>query len=68
MYLLHVLQHLVSTSVQSSLALSLLRGIYTTGEVMYDGISTSLMNLDSLRSNVTIIPQVVSSSCYDSRM
>ncbi|KAJ3920632.1 P-loop containing nucleoside triphosphate hydrolase protein [Lentinula edodes] len=47
-----------SGSGKSSLALSLLRGIYTTGEVMYDGISTSLMNLDSLRSNVTIIPQV----------
>ncbi|KAE9406408.1 P-loop containing nucleoside triphosphate hydrolase protein [Gymnopus androsaceus JB14] len=45
-------------SGKSSLALSLLRCIYTTGEVMFDGISTSSTNLDSLRSKITIIPQV----------
>ncbi|KAE9407351.1 P-loop containing nucleoside triphosphate hydrolase protein [Gymnopus androsaceus JB14] len=42
----------------SSLTLSLLRCIYTTGEVMFDGISISSTNLDSLRSKITIIPQV----------
>ncbi|KIK58490.1 hypothetical protein GYMLUDRAFT_45332 [Collybiopsis luxurians FD-317 M1] len=45
-------------SGKSSLALSLLRCIYTTGEVIYDGIPTSSMNLDTLRSSITIIPQV----------
>ncbi|KAE9405641.1 hypothetical protein BT96DRAFT_955137 [Gymnopus androsaceus JB14] len=45
-------------SGKSSLTLSLLRCIYTTGEVMFDGISTSSTNLDSLRSKITIIPQV----------
>ncbi|KIK55022.1 hypothetical protein GYMLUDRAFT_264341 [Collybiopsis luxurians FD-317 M1] len=46
-------------SGKSSLALSLLRCIYTTGEVIYDGIPTSSMNLDTLRSSITIIPQVL---------
>lgn len=31
--------------------------IPTTGKVYYDGIDTSTINLDALRSNVTIIPQ-----------
>ncbi|KAF9062353.1 P-loop containing nucleoside triphosphate hydrolase protein [Rhodocollybia butyracea] len=45
-------------SGKSSLALALLRCIYTNGEVIYDGLLTSSTNLDSLRSNITIIPQV----------
>ncbi|KAJ7691269.1 hypothetical protein B0H17DRAFT_1159808 [Mycena rosella] len=43
---------------QSSLTLSLLRCILTEGTIRYDGIPTSSLNLDALRSNVTIIPQV----------
>jgi ABC-type multidrug transport system fused ATPase/permease subunit len=35
----------------------------TEGEVYYDGIPTSSLNLDALRSSVTIIPQVVR-GCY----
>ncbi|KAJ3715756.1 P-loop containing nucleoside triphosphate hydrolase protein [Lentinula raphanica] len=45
-------------SGKSTLALSLLRCIPTTGEVTYDSILTSSINLDSLRSKITIIPQV----------
>jgi hypothetical protein len=45
--------------LQSSLTLSLLRCIFTEGTVYYDGIPTSSINLDALRSNITIIPQVV---------
>ncbi|KAJ3759326.1 P-loop containing nucleoside triphosphate hydrolase protein [Lentinula raphanica] len=45
-------------SGKSTLALSLLRCIPATGEVTYDSILTSSLNLDSLRSNITIIPQV----------
>ena len=45
---------------QSSLTLSLLRCILTEGTVYYDGIPTSQINLDALRSNITIIPQTVS--------
>ncbi|KAJ3743110.1 P-loop containing nucleoside triphosphate hydrolase protein [Lentinula detonsa] len=45
-------------SGKSSLAFSLLRCIYTTGEVVYGGIPISSLNLESLRSNITIIPQV----------
>ena len=47
--------------LQSSLTLALLRAIITEGTVYYDGIATDTLNLDALRSNVTIIPQVVSS-------
>lgn len=47
-------------SGKSSLTLALLRCIYTEGTVYYDGIPTHTINLDALRSNVTIIPQVVS--------
>ncbi|KAH7907314.1 P-loop containing nucleoside triphosphate hydrolase protein, partial [Hygrophoropsis aurantiaca] len=43
---------------QSSLTLSLLRCIFTEGNVYYDGILTSSVNLEILRSNITIIPQV----------
>lgn len=47
-------------SGKSSLTLSLLRCIFTEGEVYYDGLLTSGLNLDALRSSITIIPQVVS--------
>lgn len=43
---------------QSSLTLSLLRCIFTQGTVYYDGIPTSSLNLDSLRTKITIIPQM----------
>ena len=46
-------------SGKSSLTLSLLRCIFTEGEVYYDGLLTSGLNLDALRSSITIIPQVV---------
>ncbi|KAI0068093.1 P-loop containing nucleoside triphosphate hydrolase protein, partial [Artomyces pyxidatus] len=45
-------------SGKSSLTLSLLRCILTEGEVFYDGLRTSTINLDALRSNITIIPQM----------
>ncbi|KAH7922933.1 hypothetical protein BV22DRAFT_1197033 [Leucogyrophana mollusca] len=45
-------------SGKSSLTLSLLRCIFTDGNVYYDGIPTSSINLEALRSNVTIIPQI----------
>ncbi|KAL0579460.1 hypothetical protein V5O48_002566 [Marasmius crinis-equi] len=44
---------------KSSLTLALLRCIFTEGQVYYDGISTGSLNLEDLRSNVTIIPQMV---------
>ncbi|KLO19974.1 P-loop containing nucleoside triphosphate hydrolase protein [Schizopora paradoxa] len=45
-------------SGKSSLTLSLLRCILTEGEVYYDSLPTSSINLDALRRNITIIPQV----------
>ncbi|KAF7339970.1 ATP-binding cassette transporter [Mycena venus] len=45
-------------SGKSSLTLALLRCIFTEGTVYYDGVPTSSINLDALRSNVTIIPQI----------
>ncbi|CAL1696193.1 unnamed protein product [Somion occarium] len=45
-------------SGKSSLTLSLLRCIFTEGKVYYDGLATDTLNLDALRSNITIIPQV----------
>ncbi|PBK89773.1 P-loop containing nucleoside triphosphate hydrolase protein [Armillaria gallica] len=45
-------------SGKSSLTLSLLRCIHTEGKVYYDGIPTTAINLDALRSRITIIPQV----------
>lgn len=45
-------------SGKSTLTLALLRCIITEGSVTYDGIETTALNLDSLRSNITIIPQV----------
>ncbi|KAJ7868848.1 P-loop containing nucleoside triphosphate hydrolase protein, partial [Mycena leptocephala] len=44
-------------SGKSSLTLALLRAIPTEGNVYYDGLPTSSVNLDSLRANITIIPQ-----------
>ena len=45
---------------QSSLTLALLRCIVTEGTVIYAGKDTSQVNLDALRTNLTIIPQMVS--------
>jgi len=44
-------------SGKSSLTLALLRCILTEGQVFYDGIATDTLNLDALRSKITIIPQ-----------
>ncbi|KAI0344119.1 multidrug resistance-associated ABC transporter [Trametopsis cervina] len=44
-------------SGKSSLTLALLRCIITEGTVTYDGLITDNVNLDALRSNITIIPQ-----------
>ena len=44
-------------SGKSTLTLSLLRAIVTSGTVLYDGLDTSKINLDALRSSITIIPQ-----------
>ena len=49
---------------QSSLTLALLRCILTEGMVLYDGMPIDTINLDALRSNVTIIPQVVSPTSF----
>ncbi|KAF7369381.1 ATP-binding cassette transporter [Mycena venus] len=45
-------------SGKSSLTLALLRCIFTEGTVYYDRVPTSSINLDTLRSNITIIPQI----------
>ena len=45
-------------SGKSSLTLALLRCILTDGTVLYDGIPTAKINLEALRTNITIIPQV----------
>ncbi|KAF8904953.1 P-loop containing nucleoside triphosphate hydrolase protein [Mucidula mucida] len=45
-------------SGKSSLTLSLLRCIFTEGNVYYDGLPTSSINLDALRTSITIIPQM----------
>ncbi|KAF8157953.1 multidrug resistance-associated ABC transporter [Crassisporium funariophilum] len=45
-------------SGKSSLTLSLLRCIFTEGSVYFDGIPTNTINLDALRSSITIIPQM----------
>lgn len=42
---------------KSSVTLALLRAIKTTGKVFYDGLPTDSLNLDALRSNITLIPQ-----------
>ncbi|KAJ3004747.1 hypothetical protein NUW54_g4666 [Trametes sanguinea] len=45
-------------SGKSTLTLALLRCILTEGNVRYDGLPTEKINLDALRSSITIIPQV----------
>ncbi|PPQ71032.1 hypothetical protein CVT26_011497, partial [Gymnopilus dilepis] len=45
-------------SGKSSLTLSLLRCIITEGTVYYDGLATDKVNLEDLRSSITIIPQI----------
>ncbi|KAF9077569.1 P-loop containing nucleoside triphosphate hydrolase protein, partial [Rhodocollybia butyracea] len=45
-------------SGKSSLTLALLRAIPTSGQILYDGLSIHRLNLDVLRSNITIIPQI----------
>lgn len=40
--------------------LALLRCIITEGQVYFDGILTSAVNLDALRTSIAIIPQIVS--------
>ncbi|GJE87808.1 multidrug resistance-associated ABC transporter [Phanerochaete sordida] len=45
-------------SGKSSLTLALLRCIPTKGRVYFDGVPIDTVNLDALRSNITIIPQV----------
>ncbi|KAI0801943.1 hypothetical protein BC629DRAFT_1591605 [Irpex lacteus] len=45
-------------SGKSTLTLALLRCIYTEGTVIYDNIPTDTLNLDALRSKITIIPQI----------
>jgi len=45
-------------SGKSSLVLALLRCIPTEGAVYYDDIDTSRVNLDALRSSITVVPQV----------
>ena len=37
----------------------MLRCILTEGEVYLDGLPTSSINLDALRTSITIIPQMV---------
>ncbi|KAF9650725.1 multidrug resistance-associated ABC transporter [Thelephora ganbajun] len=45
-------------SGKSSLTLALLRCIFTEGIVYFDGMDTNKINLEALRTNITIIPQV----------
>jgi ABC-type multidrug transport system fused ATPase/permease subunit len=45
-------------SGKSSLTLALLRCIFTEGTVYFDGLDTRRINLEALRTNITIIPQV----------
>ncbi|EMD39545.1 hypothetical protein CERSUDRAFT_150070 [Gelatoporia subvermispora B] len=45
-------------SGKSSLTLALLRCIITEGKVFYDGLPIDALNLDVLRRNITIVPQV----------
>ncbi|EED80190.1 predicted protein [Postia placenta Mad-698-R] len=45
-------------SGKSSLTLALLRCIVTEGKVYYDGLPTDNLNLEALRSRITVIPQM----------
>jgi ABC-type multidrug transport system fused ATPase/permease subunit len=47
-------------SGKSTLTLALLRAILVEGDIYYDGVPISSLNLDALRTNITIIPQMVS--------
>jgi ABC-type multidrug transport system fused ATPase/permease subunit len=47
-------------SGKSTFALALLRCICTEGEVYIDDVPTSTINLSTLRSSISIIPQAVS--------
>jgi len=42
---------------KSTITLALLRAIKTSGKIYYDGVATDTVNLDALRSNITLIPQ-----------
>ena len=42
---------------KSTITLALLRAIKTSGKCYFDGIATDTINLDALRSNITLIPQ-----------
>jgi hypothetical protein len=42
-------------SGKSTLTLALLRCIFTEGDMFYDGLNTNHINLDALRSSITII-------------
>ncbi|EED80206.1 predicted protein [Postia placenta Mad-698-R] len=55
-------------SGKSTLTLALLRCVITEGQVYYDGLSTEKINLDALRSHITIIPQVVNFVHFYGRM
>lgn len=55
-------------SGKSSLTLALLRCILIEGDVYLDGIPINSVNLDNLRSNITIIPQSVSTSSNYKRL
>lgn len=46
-----------NTLGKSSIALAILRAIPTSGKVFLDDKATNLINLDALRSKVTLIPQ-----------
>jgi ABC-type multidrug transport system fused ATPase/permease subunit len=50
-----------TASGKSSLTLALLRCIHTSGSVFFDGLDTAKLNLENLRTAITIIPQMVSS-------
>lgn len=47
----------IQVSGKSSLALALLRAIKTSGRVYYDGRAMDSVNLATLRSRITVIPQ-----------
>jgi ABC-type multidrug transport system fused ATPase/permease subunit len=42
---------------KSTISLALLRGLLTNGKVFYDGLDIHSINLEALRSNITLIPQ-----------
>ncbi|KAF7792456.1 hypothetical protein EIP86_003493 [Pleurotus ostreatoroseus] len=52
-------ENLSARYYESSLTLALLRCILTEGSVFFDGVPTDRVNLDALRSHITIIPQNV---------